>query len=66
MLRNKKCSEIYFTQFLKIIIVDEVVVNKMGVDKIGSRQSGNKLFKLPVTGTRMTHGCGTLNGKPMT
>ena len=46
---RKKCSEIYFTHFLEIITVDEMgssskwdQVDKMGVEEMRSRQSGNK------------------------
>ena len=49
---RKRCSEIYFSNFLQKITVDEVVVDEMGVDEMeedqmgvdqmGSRRSGNK------------------------
>ena len=37
---RKKCSEIYFSNFLQKITVDEVEVDKMGVDQMGVNQMG--------------------------
>ena len=55
VILTKKCSEIHFTHFLKIITltVDEMEVDKMrvdviGVDKVGSRRGGNKPQKTKV------------------